>query len=45
MRRFNWYVVGDEEGMWLTEWPSPGDEVYFKTNSLFKAERFLERYS
>jgi len=38
-----WYVVSDEEGVWLTETPGDGDEILFESPDLSEAEAELCR--
>lgn len=39
-----WYVVRDEEGVWLTQTPGEGDEILFESPVLFEAETQLCRF-
>ena len=38
-----WYVVEDQDGIWLTDSPD-GDPVIFETKSKLAAESFLSHY-
>lgn len=38
-----WYVVMDDEGPWITQEPSDGDEILFQSESQTEAETVLCR--
>lgn len=43
VREMTWYIVEDEDGIWLTDSPD-GETVIFETKSKLAAESFLAHY-
>lgn len=39
-----YYIVEDDEGFWMTETPSPTDQVIHLCSNLSEAEHVLARY-
>jgi len=38
------YIINDQDGIWLTTKPAPGDEILFASADEAKAEYALSRY-